>query len=172
MRKVLVLGCFDITHAGHIDLFDKASRLGDVLTVGIAHDALVSAFKGSNRPIFGLDERISIIRACRYVNSILVYGNEKSNRETNRADMIELVEIVNPDIFAEGEDSDVMPGYFEEKDILRFKLDRLSLTDICTEAYIRRAGKKPIVRKQQNPTNRSVEAFYFPAGAKDECHGD
>ena len=39
-RIVLTNGCFDLLHAGHVNLFSKAKKLGDVLIVAIDDDAV------------------------------------------------------------------------------------------------------------------------------------
>ena len=121
--RILVLGCFDLTHAGHFDHFKRARQQGDELHVGVAHDSLVRAFKGPGRPIFLLPDRCAIIQACRYVTSVKVYGNRNSGRDTNEADMKALVEEVQPHIFCEGQDSavrgGVLPGYLEELGVKR-----------------------------------------------------
>ena len=38
---VFTNGCFDLLHSGHVRLFRKARRLGDVLIVGLNADASV-----------------------------------------------------------------------------------------------------------------------------------
>ena len=49
-RVVLTNGCFDLLHAGHIDLFRRARALGDVLIVAINSDGSVRRMKGDNDP--------------------------------------------------------------------------------------------------------------------------
>ncbi len=48
-RVVVVTGCFDILHIGHIRFLNQAKAAGDVLVVGIEDDNRVRAFKGASR---------------------------------------------------------------------------------------------------------------------------
>ena len=45
-RKIVFTnGCFDILHPGHVSYLEKASRMGDVLVVGLNSDASSSGAK-------------------------------------------------------------------------------------------------------------------------------
>ena len=46
MKKVFVSGCFDILHAGHVEFFKQAKKLGDYLIVSFASDEVLKRFKG------------------------------------------------------------------------------------------------------------------------------
>ena len=45
-------GVFDVLHAGHVQHFDSAKKLGDILIVSVTRDEYVN--KGPNRPIFSI----------------------------------------------------------------------------------------------------------------------
>lgn len=139
--KVLVLGTFDLVHAGHIHLFQLAAGYGE-LHVGVAHDALVREFKGVDRPIFPMSQRIYIIKACRYVSKVHVYGNPETSRCMDNEDaQKQLVERLEPDIFVQGADKDKNPdlwGYLEKKGIQRISTPRLDAKFITTTHYIQR----------------------------------
>ncbi|MBC8401068.1 MAG: adenylyltransferase/cytidyltransferase family protein, partial [Candidatus Marinimicrobia bacterium] len=47
---VFTNGCFDLLHAGHIDLFNQARALGDFLIIGLNSDHSIRRLKGINRP--------------------------------------------------------------------------------------------------------------------------
>src|SRR5262249_43815829 len=49
-KIVFTNGCFDLFHAGHVSLLQRASREGDRLIVGLNTDRSVRALKGSSRP--------------------------------------------------------------------------------------------------------------------------
>ncbi len=51
-KKTVVLtnGCFDILHAGHVQLLREAKKQGDILVVAINSDASVTRLKGHGRP--------------------------------------------------------------------------------------------------------------------------
>ena len=138
MKKVLVLGTFDLVHAGHIHLFDLASRHGQ-LHVGIAHDGLVRAFKGADRPIYNMVCREYIVRACRFVHETHIYGNESSTRENNAPEQIKLVQAIQPDIFVQGEDKDKNPDlspFLEDWGIPRISTPRIDIENVSTTAYL------------------------------------
>ena len=44
--KVMVSGCFDLMHPGHIKFLQDASELGDVLIVCIGSDRTIHSLKG------------------------------------------------------------------------------------------------------------------------------
>jgi len=44
-------GCFDVLHAGHVQLLEHARRLGDHLVVLVNRDASVRRLKGPGRPL-------------------------------------------------------------------------------------------------------------------------
>ncbi|MGC8805583.1 MAG: pantoate--beta-alanine ligase, partial [Candidatus Ratteibacteria bacterium] len=50
-KIVFTNGCFDILHAGHLHLLEKAKKKGDILIVGLNSDESVRKLKGNNRPI-------------------------------------------------------------------------------------------------------------------------
>ena len=62
-KKVLVRGCFDLLHAGHIAFFKTASSYGD-LYVSIGRDENLLLLKG-RKPVFSESERLYIVRSIR-----------------------------------------------------------------------------------------------------------
>ncbi len=51
-RIVFTNGCFDLLHAGHVQLLSFARSHGDVLVVGLNSDRSVRALKGGSRPVY------------------------------------------------------------------------------------------------------------------------
>lgn len=95
MKTVLVTGCFDLFHYGHLKFFEAAAACGDRLVVGVAEDDTVRRVKGENRPIYPLEHRIALLEACRYVDAVEVFSLESQ---------LDLVAKVAPDICVEGID--------------------------------------------------------------------
>ena len=96
--KLLTCGCFDLLHYGHINFFQRASRFGDVV-VALGDDDLVKRLKGEDRPIFTLEQRSTMLRACKYVSEVIPHGfNENMSAEFQR-----LVDCVKPDAFVQGQ---------------------------------------------------------------------
>ena len=65
-KKVIVTGCFDWLHSGHIRFFEKVSELGE-LYVGVGHDGNISLLKGERHPLFPEAERRYMVQSIRYV---------------------------------------------------------------------------------------------------------
>lgn len=71
MKKVLVGGCFDVLHPGHIIFLEKAKKLGDKLIVLLESDEKVKKLKGSNRPVHTQKDRAKILKALRFVSQVI-----------------------------------------------------------------------------------------------------
>jgi len=69
--SVLVTGCYDWLHSGHVRFFEEASTYGDLYVVA-GNDANVRHLKGEGHPLQTQDERRYMIGAIRYVKQALV----------------------------------------------------------------------------------------------------
>jgi D-beta-D-heptose 7-phosphate kinase/D-beta-D-heptose 1-phosphate adenosyltransferase len=95
-RKVVFTnGCFDLLHAGHVDLLERAAALGDVLVVGVNSDASVRRLKGAGRPIVPLLERLELLAGLRAVDYVVPF------REATPA---RLIGMLRPDVLVKGGD--------------------------------------------------------------------
>lgn len=59
----------DLFHPGHVEFLKQARALGDGLIVGVCSDDDVATYKP--RPVMTLDERVAMLRACRYVDQVI-----------------------------------------------------------------------------------------------------
>ncbi|HEX2112957.1 MAG TPA: adenylyltransferase/cytidyltransferase family protein [Alphaproteobacteria bacterium] len=66
---VFAPGVCDLFHAGHVEFFRQARALGDRLIAGVASDATAAAYKPL--PILSMEERLTVVAACRYVDRVL-----------------------------------------------------------------------------------------------------
>lgn len=69
-KKVLVSGCFDLLHGGHIALFKTAASFGK-LYVSVGSDENLMQLKGK-KPYFSQEERLFIVKSVRYVYDAFV----------------------------------------------------------------------------------------------------
>jgi len=70
-KRVIVTGCYDYFHSGHIRFFEEASEYGE-LNVIIGSDANVSLLKGPGHPLFPEGTRRFVVGSCRAVARCLV----------------------------------------------------------------------------------------------------
>lgn len=94
MKRIYVGGTFDLFHAGHVEFFIKAKAFGDYLIVSLNTDEFAARYK--RKPIMTLSERISVVSACKYVDSVVVnIGCEDSKPS---------ILCARPDIIVHGDD--------------------------------------------------------------------
>ncbi len=70
-KKVLVTGCYDWLHSGHVRFFEEASAYGDLYVV-VGNDANVRNLKGEGHPLFPEELRRYMAGAIRFVHQALV----------------------------------------------------------------------------------------------------
>lgn len=70
-RKVLVGGCFDMLHYGHISFLQAAKSHGDWLVVALESDENVRRMKGDARPIHTQKQRKAMLEAVSFVNEVI-----------------------------------------------------------------------------------------------------
>jgi D-beta-D-heptose 7-phosphate kinase/D-beta-D-heptose 1-phosphate adenosyltransferase len=73
---VFTNGCFDLLHAGHLQLLEAARAFGDLLVVGINSDASVTRLKGPERPILPATERARLLGALSCVDHVVVFDED------------------------------------------------------------------------------------------------
>lgn len=120
-KKVLVTGCYDWFHSGHVRFFEEVSDLGDLYAV-VGHDANIRLLKGDGHPMFSQDQRRYMVGSIRYVTQALIssgHGWLDAEPEIAR---------IRPDIYAVNEDGDKPEKrrYCEKHGIEYVVLKRLS----------------------------------------------
>lgn len=91
---VLVGGCFDILHFGHLLFLKHAKQAGDFLVVALENDAFIRKNK-KREPFHTLQERVRILKEMRSVDLVIplpaLSGYE---------DYLTLVKTIRPSIIA------------------------------------------------------------------------
>ncbi len=98
-KRVIVTGCFDWFHSGHIRFFEEVSQLGDLYGV-VGHDANIRLLKGAGHPMFSQDERRYMVQSVRYVKQALISSG------TGWLDAEPEIPVIKPHIYAVNEDGD------------------------------------------------------------------
>jgi rfaE bifunctional protein nucleotidyltransferase chain/domain len=88
-------GCFDLLHAGHVALLERARAEGDLLVVGLNSDASVRRLKGEGRPLFPQDERRETLLALEAVDRVVFYDEPTP---------LELIRALRPNVLVKGAD--------------------------------------------------------------------
>jgi D-beta-D-heptose 7-phosphate kinase/D-beta-D-heptose 1-phosphate adenosyltransferase len=73
---VMTNGCFDVLHAGHVDILRRARELGDLLIVAVNDDESVRRLKGSTRPVNSLSNRLSVLAMLECVDYLTVFSED------------------------------------------------------------------------------------------------
>lgn len=76
LRVGFTNGCFDIVHAGHIEILRQARARCDRLVVGLNSDASVSRLKGPERPIQAESSRAQVLAAIDAVDLVVVFDED------------------------------------------------------------------------------------------------
>jgi glycerol-3-phosphate cytidylyltransferase len=77
MKTGFTCSTFDLFHAGHIMMLKEARTQCDYLIVGLQTDPTIDRPSEKNKPIQSVFERYEQLKACKYVDEILVYATEK-----------------------------------------------------------------------------------------------
>ncbi len=127
-RKIVFTnGCFDLFHAGHVNLLYNAKKLGGLLYVGLNSDKSILQIKGPDRPIIPEDQRFEMLTACKYVDQVFLFDEPTP---------IKLIENIMPDIIVKG-------GDYKPQDVVGAHLAKVViiplLSNISTSTIIQTA---------------------------------
>ena len=94
-RVVFTNGCYDLIHAGHVQLLERAKSLGDLLIIGINSDRSVRGLKGSGRPVVAERDRARLLAALAAVDYVTIFDQPSPQQ---------LIERLKPDVLVKGAD--------------------------------------------------------------------
>ena len=92
---VFANGAFDLIHVGHVRYLEGAAAEGDVLVVAVNSDESIRRYKGPDRPLQPLAERMEIVAAFRAVDLVTCFDEPTCDA---------MLELVRPDVHAKGPD--------------------------------------------------------------------
>ncbi len=98
-KKVVVTGCYDWFHSGHVRFCEEVSGYGDLYVI-VGHDANIRLLKGEGHPLLSENERRYVVGSIKYVTQALIssgHGWLDADPEIKR---------LKPDIYAVNEDGD------------------------------------------------------------------
>ncbi len=96
-KRVIVTGCYDWFHSGHVRFFEEVSELGELYVV-VGHDKNIKLLKGEGHPMYSEDERRYMAGSIRHVRKALVSTGD------GWLDAEPEIERIRPDIYAVNED--------------------------------------------------------------------
>lgn len=91
---VLVGGCFDILHLGHISFLKEAKKLGKTLVILLESDATIKKLKGVDRPINNQQNRAEMLINLNIVDWVILLP------EINGQQYTDLIKEIKPSVIA------------------------------------------------------------------------
>lgn len=104
-KKVLVSGCFDLLHAGHVEFFQRAAEYGN-LYVFLGTDENVWDLK-QHRTMYSNEERLFMVQNISCVHQASM------SQGTGVYDFEEDMKMLQPDIYICNEDASKLEGRYE-----------------------------------------------------------
>ena len=93
-KIVMINGCFDLLHVGHIHLLKEAKKLGDTLVIGLNSDR-GRLNQGKRKPIIPQDERKEMLEAIKYVDKVYIFNERRP---------LKLIKKIKPYVIVFGEE--------------------------------------------------------------------
>jgi len=100
-KTVLVGGCFDIVHLGHIKFLEKAKKEGNVLIILLESDKNIRKNKGEDRPINNQKNRAEFLTKLKMVDYVVELPEMKKDD-----DYLKLIKKIKPNVIAVSENDD------------------------------------------------------------------
>jgi rfaE bifunctional protein nucleotidyltransferase chain/domain len=101
-------GSFDILHAAHVNLLEKARLEGDYLIVLLNSDYSIKRNKGDKRPIVPQNERKKMLESLKCVDYVTLFDQDKP---------LDLLRLIKPNVHVKG-GSVLSNRVNEEKELL------------------------------------------------------
>lgn len=138
----LTASTFDLFHAGHVTMLEEAKRVCDHVIAAIQTDPTIDRPDTKNKPIQSIVERQIQVKACKYVDEVIVYSTEKDLEDILRTLPINvrILGVEYKDTTFTGKDICLNRGidfYYNKRD------HSFSSTDLRKRVYEAEKGKQP-----------------------------
>ncbi len=120
-KRVLIAGCFDLLHPGHVFLISEAAKLGEVYVI-VATDKNRKLYSGTS-PIIPQEQRLEMIKSLKNVK------DGRLGRSDN--DTLKTVEEISPDIILLGPDQEYSVELLQ-KGLQKKELDHIEVRRLET----------------------------------------
>lgn len=118
MKKiVLVGGCFDLLHFGHIAFLKQAKAIGDHLVVALESDENVRRLKNEHRPIHTQRQRREMLEALSFVDEVIELLPMTTDKE-----YFDFVKKLSPQIIAVTEGDPILEKKKQQADTIGAQL--------------------------------------------------
>lgn len=121
-KIVLVGGCFDIIHFGHIQFLQKAKETGDYLIVALEPDERITQYK-HRTPTHTQAERAYNLLALRYIDDVIMLPLLNGFQ-----DYLGLVQTIKPHVIAITNNDPQLPNKQKQADAVNAQL--IIVTDV------------------------------------------
>ena len=98
-KKVVVTGCYDLFHSGHVRFFEECAERGDLYVV-VGNDDNIRQLKGPGHPLFPAAARRYLVASIRHVTQALVASG------SGWMDAAEEIAQIKPQLYVVNEDGD------------------------------------------------------------------
>lgn len=151
---VVAGGCFDLLHAGHIALLERARSLGDCLIVCLNSDMSVRRIKGPARPVVSAADRALILEALEAVDAVVTFEEETPTR---------ILAQLRPHLYVKG--GDYENADISEREVVEAVGGEIVLLPYL-DGYSTTGLVENVVRQHAQPAlHPGVVAMKMPAGA-------
>lgn len=77
MKTLLLTGCFDIVHLGHVKLIQYAKFISDEVIIAIDSDEKVKKDKGQSRPFNNQRDRQEFLESIKGVDKVIIFFDDE-----------------------------------------------------------------------------------------------
>ena len=186
-NRCAVNGVFDLFHVGHVRLLKRAKEMFKEVVVTVDSDALTISEK--RKPIFSQDERVEILKACRYVDDAVIIDRSWGPHAFDSKKVDEFMQQYKIDaVFVAADDVEYVKYWFgylysqgkvvivpRTKDISTTHVIKVVNGEIVKEfknKIVKEIKKKFIKKPKKDNMDKKAGFITFPSRKKGKQRGD